>query len=213
MKKTLAWSLMTFLAFGVSGYAITILLVPEFRPPFAKTLFVERPASTIAHFLGGAVALVAGAFQLSAWFRGRYLNAHRWLGRLYVVAVIIGGIAGFFMALKAFGGLASNTGFGLLAVLWVSTTLNAYRLIRQGNVNEHRKWMIRSYALTLAAVTLRFYLPGSMIAGIPMTIAYPIIAWLCWVPNLLVAEWYIRSASAERRTIAAATLVDGARPG
>lgn len=192
-KKTFAWLGMTFLAFGVAGYAFTILLIPEFRPPFAKTLFTERPVFTVAHFLGGAVALVTGAFQLNGWLRARFIGWHRWLGRLYVLAIVIGSVSGFMMALKAFGGLASNTGFGLLAVLWLGTTLKAYQHIRNGNLALHRNWMIRSYALTLAAVTLRFYLPGSMMAGIPMTIAYPVIAWLCWVPNLLVAEWFIRS--------------------
>ena len=53
--------------------------------------------------------------------------------------------------------------------------------------------MIRSYALTYAAVTLRIYLPLSLMAALPMQAAYPAIAWLCWVPNLLVAEWYVRS--------------------
>src|SRR5260370_20371385 len=51
--------------------------------------------------------------------------------------------------------------------------------------------MIRSYALTLAAVTLRIYLPASQIAGIPFPDAYQTISWLCWVPNLVVAEWWI----------------------
>jgi hypothetical protein len=53
--------------------------------------------------------------------------------------------------------------------------------------------MIRSYALTLAAVTLRLYLPSSQLAGLPFTVAYPAISWLCWVPNLLIAEWFVRA--------------------
>ncbi len=51
--------------------------------------------------------------------------------------------------------------------------------------------MIRSYALTFAAVTLRIYLPLSQIAGMPFDPAYQTISWLCWVPNLIVAEWII----------------------
>jgi hypothetical protein len=65
-----------------------------------------------------------------------------------------------------------------------------------GNLDLHRRWMIRSYALTLAAVTLRIYLPASMLLGIPFPVAYPAIAWLCWVPNLLVAQWMIGSRPA-----------------
>jgi hypothetical protein len=48
--------------------------------------------------------------------------------------------------------------------------------------------MIRNFALTFAAVTLRIYLPASMAAGMEFEMAYRAIAWLCWVPNLVIAE-------------------------
>jgi hypothetical protein len=97
------------------------------------------------------------------------------------------------MALQSLGGPAAHAGFGLLAIAWLASTLIAYRYILQRNFDAHRSWMIRSYALTLAAVTLRLYIPLSQIAGIPFEAAYPVIAWLCWVPNLAVAEWFVRS--------------------
>ena len=56
----------------------------------------------------------------------------------------------------------------------------------------HRRWMIRSYALTAAAITLRLYLPLLSHLGIPFDMSYPVVAWLCWVPNLLFAEWLCR---------------------
>ena len=49
--------------------------------------------------------------------------------------------------------------------------------------------MIRNFALSLAAVTLRLYLPASAVAGVPFEDFYPAVAWLCWVPNLILAEW------------------------
>jgi uncharacterized membrane protein len=192
-KKAFAWLGMTLLALAVAGYAITMLFAPEFRPLFVRTLFEERPVAAFVHFMGGAIALVAGAFQLNSRLRTRFIGAHRWLGRLYVLAVLIGGVAAFALALHSFGGLIAHLGFGLLAVCWLGSTLNAYRHIRHGNLSTHRRWMIRSYALTLAAVTLRLYLPSSQLAGFTMTMAYPVIAWLCWVPNLLIAEWFVRS--------------------
>lgn len=193
MTKTLGWLVMTLLAVAVAGYASAILIAPGFRPSLVQALLAERPLAACAHFVGGAVALVAGAFQLNAWLRNRFLGFHRWLGRLYMLAVIGGGVAALVLAPYSFGGLAAHLGFGLLGACWIVSTLNAYRHIRKGNVLHHRSWMIRSYALTLAAVTLRLYLPSSQIAGFPMTVAYPAIAWLCWVPNLLLAEWFIRS--------------------
>ena len=51
--------------------------------------------------------------------------------------------------------------------------------------------MLRSYALTLAAVTLRVYLPLSQIYGIDFIAAYQAIAWLCWVPNLVIVDWFV----------------------
>lgn len=192
-KKGFAWLGMTLLALAVAGYAITMVFAPEFRPSFVRNLFEERPVAAFVHFLGGAIALVVGAFQLNTRLRTRFIGAHRWFGRLYVLAVLIGGVAAFALALQSFGGSIAHVGFGLLAVCWLGSTLNAYRYIRQGNLSTHRNWMIRSYALTLAAVTLRLYLPSSQIAGFSMAAAYPAIAWLCWVPNLLIAEWFVRS--------------------
>jgi uncharacterized membrane protein len=192
-KKAFAWLGMTLLALAVAGYASTMLFAPAFRPAFVRTLFAERPVAAFAHFLGGAIALVAGAFQLNSRLRTRFIGAHRWLGRLYVLAVVIGGVAALALALHSFGGLIAHAGFGLLAACWTGSTLNAYRHIRQGTLSMHRNWMIRSYALTLAAVTLRLYLPASQLAGFAITVAYPAISWLCWVPNLLIAEWFVRS--------------------
>jgi uncharacterized membrane protein len=194
--KTLGWWIMALLACAVAGYAFAILLTPGFRPGLVQALLAERPIAALAHFMGGAVALVAGAFQLSAWLRNRFLGLHRWLGRLYVLAVLAGGAAALVLAPHSFGGLTAHLGFGLLGAAWILSTLNAYRHIRRGDISGHRSWMIRSYALTLAAVTLRLYLPSSQLAGVSITVAYPAIAWLCWVPNLLVAEWFVRSRHA-----------------
>ena len=65
-----------------------------------------------------------------------------------------------------------------------------------GDDVDHRAWMIRSYSLTFAAVMLRIYLPISLAAGVPFDIAYPAIAWLCWVPNVIVCERAFVRASA-----------------
>ena len=195
-KKAFAWLGMTLLALAVAGYAITMSFAPELRPSFVRALFAERPVAAFVHFMGGAIALIAGTFQLNSRLRTRFIGVHRLFGRVYIVAVVIGGVAALVLALHSFGGLIAHVGFGLLAVCWIGSTLNAYRHIRQRNLSTHRNWMIRSYALTLAAVTLRIYLPSSQLAGIPMTAAYPVIAWLCWVPNLLIAEWFVRSRHA-----------------
>ena len=190
--RNLAWLLMSLLALAVAGYATTVVFVPDARQPLIQMLLQHHATAAYAHFLGGALALAAGAFQLNSWLRGRFIAAHRWLGRLYVVAILAGGTAGFVLALNSTAGPLAQTGFSLLAVGWLVCTVNAYRHIRQGNLAAHRNWMIRSYALTYSAVTLRIYIPLSLLAQVPMATAYPAIAWLCWVPNLFVAQALIR---------------------
>lgn len=90
------------------------------------------------------------------------------------------------------GGMTAHLGFGLLAVAWLTTGFMAYRSVRRGRYQDHRRWMVRNFALTLAAVTLRIYIPSAMASSLAFGVAYPIIAWACWVPNLLVAEWLVR---------------------
>ena len=191
MGRIFGWTVMTLLALAVASYAVALLLVPELRHPGARIMFSERPIATISHFAGSALALAIGAFQLNSRLRTRFIGVHRWAGRLYVSGVIVGGLAGLFLALHSSAGIVAQMGFGLLAVCWLTSTFIAYRHIRAGNLSAHRRWMIRSFALTWAAVTLRIYLPISQTAGVPFAVAYPAISWLCWVPNLLFAEWFV----------------------
>jgi ABC-type spermidine/putrescine transport system permease subunit II len=62
----------------------------------------------------------------------------------------------------------------------------------QRDFAAHRRWMIRSFALTFAAVTLRLYLPLGFLLPVSFDDAYRVISFLCWVPNLLAAEWLLR---------------------
>lgn len=192
MTKTLSWYLMTLLAFGIGLYALGNALVPDLRQSFVTDMIAEASAAgTLLHFLAGGVVIIVGAMQFNVGLRTKYLKVHRMLGRVYVVGCIGGGFAGLYLAFYSTGGIVSHWGFGMLAVCWITTTSMAYRHIRAGNVRIHQDWMIRSYALTLAAVTLRIYLPISQISGFEFEESYQAIAWMCWVPNLVIAEWFI----------------------
>ena len=197
--KSIAWLGMSLLALGVAAYAVAIVLTPAVRSPFAEGLLLARPIVAPIHFIFGGIAIVVGALQVNRWLRTRFVSLHRWLGRSYVIAVAIGGVAGIALALSTSAGLVAAAGFGLLGVLWLVTTLMGYRSIRQRDTSAHRRWMIRSYALTLAAVTLRVYMPLADVLGLSMAVAYPVISWLAWVPNLSIAEWVVRP---ERASIA-----------
>ena len=189
--RAIGWYAMTLLAVAVSLYAFAIVAAPSIRNDFLTALFAESRVSSYAHLIGGGIALAIGPFQLSGRIRSRNLSLHRQLGRIYVIAVLVGGLGGLSLAASASGGLPARFGFGLMAIVWLSSTAMAFVSIRRRRIAEHQMWMVRSFAVTLAAVTLRFYLPISIAAGYEFATVYPAIAWLCWVPNLIVAEWLV----------------------
>jgi uncharacterized membrane protein len=183
-------SVMAILSIAIAGVSARYF---TFNPAVSAEILQARMAThdpwLFLHIGGGVVALAVGSFQFSRLLRTRYLNLHRWMGRIYLAAVAIGGVAAFRMALESFGGLPTHVGFGMLAVLWLATSAMAYLRVRERKVQAHREWMIRSFALTFAAVTLRIWLPLFAIAlKVDILQAYDTISWLCWVPNLLVAQ-------------------------
>ena len=184
---------MTILAVVISLYPVAFAFVPG-----ADGLFNSKDevllASTIykplfyTHTSFGGIALLFGSFQFFPKWRAKRLDLHRTFGKIYVVCVLLSGLAGIYVSLYATGGMVSILGFLGLAISWLLTTIMAYTSIRKGNVTAHQKWMLRSYALCFAAVTLRIYLGISAAFGIAFMTIYPMLAWLSWVPNLMYVE-------------------------
>jgi len=194
--KIFGWIIFAFLAIGVGLYPIIYLLInARFGLLSSKPdELLQSQLWNIAfyqHIFLGGVALLTGWLQFNERFRNRNLIIHRTLGKIYVVVCLLSGIAGLYLAFYATGGWVSGLGFGGLALSWLLSTSMAYFSIRNKEIDKHQQWMIRSYAFTFAAVTLRIYLPLSQIAQIDFIDAYRVIAWLCWVPNLLIAEWIL----------------------
>jgi predicted membrane protein DUF2306 len=164
--------------------------------PDMRATFETHRLGIYAHVFASACALAFGPFQFSTKLRAKHLRLHRWSGSLYLgVGVLVGGFAGLLMAAHAFGGLLARFGFACLALGWLYTGARAYLAIHARDVIAHGRWMVRNFSLTFAAVTLRLWLPASMASGIAFEFAYPMIAWLCWVPNLLVAELLFNKTS------------------
>lgn len=137
--------------------------------------------------------LLAGFTQFSKRLRLKNPKLHRMFGYFYAIDVLlITGPAGLIIGFYANGGITSKVAFVTLAILWISCTAIAVKKAKEGDYDAHRDFMIRSYALTISALTLRawkwsinnsFELP-------PMDV-YRTVAWLGWVPNLLLAELLI----------------------
>ncbi|MCR8845094.1 DUF2306 domain-containing protein [Paenibacillus sp. SC116] len=169
----------------------------------ATTFTAQWTGMLYVHIVSSVIALVIGAYQWFPRWRKKFRGAHRTLGMLYGIGVLFGGISGLYLAVYATGGWIAQMGFGVLAVLWLYTAYYGVREGIEGNYREHRKWMLRNYALTFAAVTLRLMilLSVSLFGGENFLVYYVIISWMCWVPNLFVAEWLIRrSGRIQRKT-------------
>jgi hypothetical protein len=184
--------------FGLVLYyhnSVFVLEGPEHGFLLTKTETVRYspylPAFYI-HITTGSLVLIAGVFQLSSWIRTRYPVWHRSTGKFYAfVLLVFTAPAGLVMSYYANGGLGASIGFGLLAVLWWIVTWQGYKNAKLRRWDAHRKFMLRSYALTFAAVTLRLYSFAFALAGFRGESVYVLIAWLSWVPSLLIVELWI----------------------
>ncbi|MGY1637843.1 DUF2306 domain-containing protein [Geodermatophilus sp. SYSU D00742] len=152
------------------------------------------------HVVSGGLALLLSPLQFATRLRTRAPHVHRAIGRVTVASIAVAGVAGLLLAPHNLAGPVGTAGFGLLAVLWLACAATAFRAVRRRDVAAHRRWMVRTFALTYAAVTLRLWLLvliggqtalAGVDAGVAFDRAYLLVPFLSWVPNLLVAEWYL----------------------
>lgn len=148
-----------------------------------------------SHVLFAGIILLIGFFQVYPTWGLRWRKLHRLLGRIYIGGILFfaapGGLIMSFFINRGPWVLAS---FLLQCTAWFICTLLAYLRIRQGNVQSHRQWVLRSFSLSLAAITLRVYVfLSSWSFDLSMPTAYAMIAWLSWVPNLLICQWYLQN--------------------
>lgn len=219
IKKRILWGIMAFFAIGVTLSVVPRYLtfnteyLNEATARFANETTL-RYAGLIVHAVSGGIALVLGPFQFLQKLRDRRPTIHRWTGRIYLTGILFGGLSAFIIAPGMISGLVGEVGLMTLATLWLWTGLMAYINIRAGNVEIHRQWMTRNYALTFAAVTLRLWLGILIDTQIPsletkyagdfnalFVEVYRVVMWLAWVPNLIVAEWMVQRRYQRRLAI------------
>lgn len=203
LKKSLG--LGAFLIILYASYLLILLSLPYIH--FEKNVeFLETKqliyhikiwrASFYIHVFSSPFVILSGLLQFNKKLLYSKPKIHRTLGKIYIGAVLfISGPAAFVMSLYANGGRITQFSFTLLSILWVLFTFLAYQKIRKKNIQSHVKWMIRSYALTLSAVTLRFYayLFDVFNIDLPPRETYTILAYISWIPNLILAECFIRT--------------------
>ena len=186
------WALMLLGALLAATNAMLFMNIDAYGHPGIKSRFYATEIAGWMHTLGGAIAVVLGPWQFLGRVRARWPRVHVWTGRAYLFAVLSGALGGLYFAPTSVGGNPGVIGFGFLAVFWLYTGTQAYVSIRRRDVVAHRRWMIRNYALTFAAVTLRLELGALQLSGLNFDVAFPIVAWSSWVLNWLVAELWLR---------------------
>jgi uncharacterized membrane protein len=195
-KKTL-WILFVALAIIIGLYpSIYFLIDRKFGLLSSKTTeLLTNPFWNIGfytHIILGGISLLVGWTQFSSKIRIRNLTLHKKIGKIYIISVILSSIAGIYIGFFATGGLLCALGFICLGIIWFYTTLKAYLYIKKKQIEQHQKMMIYSYAACFAAVTLRIWLPILTLIYDDSLKAYVIVAWLCWIPNLIFARLITR---------------------
>lgn len=165
----------------------------SFLQPKQANYFIYLPA-LYGHILTSGLILFLGCLGFSQWLRAKHMQWHRRLGKIYVgLILLVSAPSGFVMAIYASGGWAVKSCFILLSILWWWFTWQAWNSIRKKDIINHQAFMLRSYALTFSAVTLRWY---SFILGYFFSWynsdSYLWVAWLSWIPNLVFIEIWIR---------------------
>ncbi|TMR12980.1 DUF2306 domain-containing protein [Nonomuraea turkmeniaca] len=178
---------------------------PDFFPPHFVVLSL--------HVVFGSIAVITCCLQVWPWFRARHPRAHRIVGRVYVFAGCLpGGLLALVVAVATPFGPVAGASSVVLALLWLGCTLAGWRMARQRRFVDHRRWMIRSFALTMSIITNRLWTvvfvitlapqldqtyngDQAMVAG---TIA-GLSAWLGWVLPLMLAEWWLERGDAAKR--------------
>lgn len=213
----LAAVVVIFLAFSLPPY---LSLDPaRSRVPAGPVLGVAHFWTLVPHVLFGSVALSTAVLQIWPWFRRRHRVAHRRIGRVYVFGgVLPAGVAALVVGVFTPYGPVTRASDIMLAVLWMACTVAGWRMARQRRFGDHRRWMIRSFALTASIISNRIWGAVVFIALSPQIdatfhgdtklftwIVSGTAAWLGWTIPLLVAQWWLeRDRSPARRRVTTA---------
>lgn len=202
MKKT-AW---IFFVIGIlyASYLLLLLSLPylEIRRgiDFLKTKQLiyhikHWRYSFYIHVFTSILIITSGLLQFSKTILTKYTKIHRISGFIYLaVMLLISGPAALVMSFYANGGYPAQTSFVILSLLWIGTSFLAYHFVRKKDYERHGKWMVRSYALTLSAVSLRLYSYLFDVFHFTMDPVdlYILLSWLSWTLNLVIAEILIK---------------------
>lgn len=186
--QTFLRSLFLLLALAISFYALSYdWIYAQATQGIAFKFKSLNRVFVYCHLMGGGLALALCAIQLFSRQGSRW---HRRLGISYCCAVLVGGTGGAYLSFFSDLGPSTGVGFFILAMLWFYSTYMAFHYARARQIEQHRIWIIRSLAMTAAAISLRIELLV-FLAFWSFETSYLIVAWSSWIGNLILAELYL----------------------
>ncbi|MGW4483134.1 DUF2306 domain-containing protein [Amycolatopsis sp. NPDC004368] len=198
---------------GVLGLVVVAFLAFSLPPYLALDPAQSRVPATfgahywflVGHVVFGSIAMICAVLQIWPWIRRRFPALHRYAGRTYVFGgVLPSGLMALTIGAASPFGPATRASDVLLAVLWIGCTWAGYRAARDRRFGDHRRWMIRSFALTMSIILNRVISPlaivflepqlattfgGSEIAFMQSVAA--IAAWVSWTVALIGAQLWL----------------------
>lgn len=224
-RSRVGWTLVMLTSLAIAGVSLSVYASASLRSladdgaGLAST-YVSAPlpvrGAFYIHVACASLALLLGPWQFSHRLRSARPVVHRSVGVAYLLSVGVASVAALVMAPFNHARMVGFFGFGGLALLWAYTAWRGYDAARRRDLRQHQAWMIRCFALTFAAVTLRSWVGLLIVVQLPFAgsdadpqamfeTAYAAVPFLCWIPNVIVAEWLVR-----RRGLPSYRLVDRA---
>jgi len=205
LSKKATYYLILFYSFWLYFFYLMLEITLKYIPIKSDAAFLQikqdevteiKPYLTIfyIHVYSAIFVLLFGVFQFNSYVLKKYKNIHKIFGKLYFyILILFAAPSGIFIGYYANGGISSQISFILLGILWLYFTIKAIIFIKSKNIIQHKNYMMRSYALTVSAITLRFWkvIIVFLFQPQPMDV-YQIVAWLGWLPNLFFVEYLIR---------------------
>jgi uncharacterized membrane protein len=221
------WGAVIFLAFIGSAVAIRRMVhllpvaVHGYHPPAAASsspaaaqfsalddLFAHYPYLTLVHIVPGLLFMLLGPLQFSSAIRARYLQWHRWSGRIFVTCGVVIGVTALVMsfAMPAIGGVNQAAATTLFGSFFLFALCKAFLHIRRREIALHRQWMIRAFSIGLAVATIRpiigVFFATSRLTGLTPREFFGIAFWIGFVLHQIAAEAWIHATQPSQKIAA-----------
>ncbi|WP_323959522.1 DUF2306 domain-containing protein [Arthrobacter sp. JZ12] len=169
--------------------------------------YVAHPWLAYVHIAPGLVYLLGAPLQLSRRFRTRHYNFHRRLGRVLLTCALISGLFALFFGVPyAWAGAPEAVATVVFGCWFLVCLVLAFRAIRGDDVRQHRRWMIRAFAVAIGIGTIRIWVgifegveqatSGGTSPGEPDPTMFGIAFWLAFTMHVAVGEWWLRRTPA-----------------